>query len=72
MIELKLQGRVEYIGKKYYEVLCKIAKNNYEIVKILGHCPYTMEQNVTLDCVFAGVEIIGEYYELIAKEKRAV
>ena len=71
MIELKLQGSVQYISKGYYEVLCKTEKG-YEIVKIQGHCPYAMEQNVTLDCVFAGVEIIGEYYELIAREKRAV
>lgn len=69
MIELKLQGSVQYISKKYYEVLCKTEKG-YEIVKIQGHCPYAMEQNVTLDCVFAGVEIIGESYELIAREKR--
>ena len=72
MIELKLQGSVQYISKRYYEVLCKTEKNNYEIVKILGTCPYTMEQCVRLDCTFLGVEIIGEYYELIAKEKRAV
>ena len=52
MIELKLQGSVQYIGKKYYEVLCKTEKNKYEIVKILAACPYTMEQCVTLDCVF--------------------
>ena len=70
MIEVKLRGRVEYIGKKYYEVLCKTEKNNYEIVKILGACSYTMEQEVSLDCVFAGVEIIGEYYELVAREKK--
>ena len=70
MIELKLQGSVQYIGKKYYEVLCKTEKNKYEIVKILGACPYTMEQCVTLDCVFVGVEIIGEYYELVAREKQ--
>jgi len=72
MIELKLQGSVQYISKGYYEVLCKAEKNNYEIVKIQGHCPYAMEQCVTLDCTVLGVEIIGEYYELIAKEKRAV
>ena len=71
MIELKLQGSVQYISKGYYEVLCKTEKG-YEIVKIQGHCPYTMEQKVTLDCTVLGVEIIGEYYELIAREKRAV
>ena len=54
----------------YYEVLCKTEKNNYEIVKILGTCPYTMAQCVTLDCTVLGVEIIREYYELIAREKR--
>ena len=68
MIELKLQGSVQYISKGYYEVICKTEKG-YEIVKIQGHCPYAMEQKVTLDCVFVGVEIIGEYYELIAREK---
>lgn len=71
MIELKLQGSVQYISKGYYEVLCKTEKG-YEIVKIQGHCPYAMEQKVTLDCTVLGVEIIGEYYELIAREKRAV
>lgn len=71
MIEVKLQGCIEYIGKGYYELICKTEKG-YEVVKIQGHCPYAMEQNVTLDCVFAGVEIIGESYELIAREKRAV
>lgn len=70
MIEVKLQGCIEYIGKGYYELICKTEKNNYEIVKILGYCPYTMEQEVSLDCVFAGVEIIGESYELIAREKQ--
>ena len=69
MIELKLQGSVQYISKRYYEVLCKTEKG-YEIVKIQGHCPYAMEQKVMLDCTFLGVEITGEYYELIAREKR--
>ena len=61
MIELKLQGSVQYISKRYYEVLCKTEKNNVQLLVVgfdddngffLGNgysCSYT---GLFLDYVF--------------------
>lgn len=68
MVEMNLKGSVQYISDKYYEVICKKSNGKYVIAKVLGKCPYVMEQQITIDCIFVDVDITGEYYELIVKE----
>lgn len=68
MIEMKLKGSVQYICHSHYEVICKKNNGKYVLIKVIGECPYAMDQQITIDCTFVDVDITGKYYELIVKE----
>lgn len=68
MVEMKITGSIQYICDDFYDVVCKKNNGEYVIAKVIGKCPYAIEQQIIIDCAFVDVDITGEYYELIVKE----